>query len=77
MPPIRPSAMAVSGLITESMGAPITGASKVKASICQDRDTSSGSRVRRVGTTAMSSKAYACRARLPRPISICMLTVPA
>ncbi len=57
MPPACPRAIAVSGLITESMGAPITGISNVKASICQEMDTSSGSRVRRSGTTAMSSRA--------------------
>src|SRR5690606_9290641 len=40
-------------------------------------DTSSGLRVRRDGTTAMSSNVYARRARLPRPISMSMLTRPA
>jgi hypothetical protein len=48
--------MALSGDITESIGAAITGRSKWYASICQATDTSSGSRVRREGTTAMSSK---------------------
>jgi hypothetical protein len=35
--------------------------------------TSRGSRVLLEGTIAMSSKPYACRAVLPRPISISML----
>src|SRR5690606_24535862 len=66
--------MAVAGLITESMGAAITGMSNWNASICQLRLTCLGSRVRRDGTTAMSSKEYARRPRLPRPISISLLT---
>ncbi len=60
----------MSGDITESMGAAMTGMSKWYASICQETETSSGSRVRREGTTAMSSKEKARRPRLPRPISI-------
>ena len=48
--------MAVAGLITESIGAARTGMSTWKASICQLTETSSGSRVRRDGTTATSSK---------------------
>jgi hypothetical protein len=51
----RPNAIAVSGDITESMGAANTGMSKRYASICHATDTSSGSRVRRLGTIAMSS----------------------
>ncbi len=47
--------MAVAGLTTPSMAAPITGSSKRKASISQEMSTSSGSRVRRLGTIAMSS----------------------
>jgi hypothetical protein len=47
--------MAVSGLMTESIGAATTGSSKRYASICQATETSSGSRVRRLGTIAMSS----------------------
>jgi predicted dehydrogenase len=62
--------MALAGLTTESMGAAITGISKVSASMLQVSETTSGSRVRRDGTTAMSSNEYALRARLPRPISI-------
>src|SRR6187431_2883588 len=63
-------AIAVAGLTTESMGAAITGMSNVYASIVQLTDTSWGSRVRRLGTIAMSSKAYARLARLARPISM-------
>ena len=48
--------MAVAGLMTESIGAPITGMSNVYASMRQDRLTSLGSRVRRAGTTETSSK---------------------
>jgi len=55
-PPRRPTATAVAGLITESIGAATIGMSKWYASICQPTDTSSGSRVRREGTTATSSK---------------------
>ena len=49
-------AMAVSGEMTLSIGATTNGTSNRYASICQATDTSSGSRVRRLGTTAMSSK---------------------
>src|SRR5690606_37475420 len=59
------------------MGAARIGSSKWYASICQPTDTSSGSRVRRDGTTATSSKENARRPRLPRPISISLLTGPA
>ncbi len=62
-------AMAVAGETTESIGAASTGIAKWYASICQETLTSSGSRVRRLGTTATSSKEYARRPRLPRPIS--------
>ena len=48
--------MAVAGETTESIGAARTGISNRYASICQATDTSSGSRVRRLGTIAMSSK---------------------
>jgi hypothetical protein len=48
--------MADCGDITESIGAAMTGMAKWYASICQETETSSGSRVRRDGTTAMSSK---------------------
>ena len=69
--------IAVRGLITESIGAPSTGISNPNASIDHAVDTSSGLRVRREGTTAMSSNAYARRARLARPSSISMVTRPA
>jgi hypothetical protein len=48
--------MAVAGLIAESMADPIMGKSNLKASSCQLMSTSSGSRVLREGTIAMSSK---------------------
>ena len=62
--------MAVAGLVTPSMAAAISGSSNRKASISQERSTSSGSRVRRLGTMAMSSSPYARRPDLPMPISI-------
>ena len=65
--------MAVAGLTTPSMAAPISGSSKRKASISQEISTSSGSLVRRLGTMAMSSKPYARRPDLPLPISISTL----
>ena len=49
--------LAVRGLTTESIGAPSTGMSNWYASIDHEIDTSSGSRVRRLGTMAMSSNA--------------------
>src|SRR5688572_28396469 len=69
--------IAVWGLTTESIGAPSTGMSNWNASIVQAVETSSGLRVRREGTTAMSSNVYARRARLARPSSMSMLTRPA
>ena len=48
-------AIAVAGLTAESMPAAISGSWKLKASISQEMSTSSGSRVRRLGTMAMSS----------------------
>ncbi len=68
-PPSRPISIAVAGDITESIGAAISGKSKVNASIRQVRLTCSSPRVRREGTIAMSSNANACWARLLRPIS--------
>ena len=62
--------MAVSGETTESIGAAKNGKSNLYASICQVIETSSGSRVRRDGTIAISSNEYAARARLPGPNSI-------
>ena len=55
-PPRFPIAIAVSGETTESIGAAIIGKSNLYASICHDVETSSGSRVRRLGTIAISSK---------------------
>ena len=69
--------MAVSGLITESMGAAIRGKSNSTASIFHDRFTSSGSRVRREGTIATSSSEKALAARLLRPMSYMKLSDPA
>ena len=68
--------MAVAGLMTPSMAEPITGSSKVKASISQEMSTSSGSRVRRLGTMAMSSNPYARRPDLPMPISTSATALP-
>src|SRR3954471_11625056 len=68
--------MAVVGETTETMGAARKGMTKWYASIDQVTDTSSGSRVRRLGTIATSSKAYTRRPRLARPISISILTHP-
>jgi hypothetical protein len=61
--------MAVSGDTTESIGAASIGKSNLYASICQVVETFSGSRVRRLGTIAMSSNEYAVRARFPGAIS--------
>ncbi len=47
--------IAVVGLTTESIGAPSTGMANWNASIVHAVETSSGLRVRRDGTTAMSS----------------------
>ncbi len=48
--------IAVAGLTTPSMAEAMRGRSKLYASISQEISTSSGSRVLRLGTTAMSSK---------------------
>jgi hypothetical protein len=50
------SSAAVPGDTTLSAGDAITGSSNRKASISQPMSTSAGSRVRRLGTMAMSSK---------------------
>ena len=68
--------MAVAGLMTPSMAEPISGRSNVKASISQEMSTSSGSRVRRLGTMAMSSNPYARRPDLPMPISTSATAMP-
>ncbi len=47
--------MAVSGETTPSIADAISGMSNVNASISHEMSTSSGSRVRRLGTMAMSS----------------------
>ncbi len=67
--PSLPIWMTVAGEATESIGAERIGDSNVNASIVHWTETSRGSRVRREGTTAMSSNAYARRPRLPAPIS--------
>ena len=53
--------MAVAGLTTPSIADAMSGSSNRKASISQEMSTSSGSRVRRLGTIAMSSNPYARR----------------
>ena len=68
--PEPPLFLAVAGLTTPSMAAPIKGSSKRKASISHEISTSSGSLVRLLGTIAMSSNPYARRPDLPLPISI-------
>ena len=73
-PPSRPISIAVSGETTESIGAAIIGRSNLYASICHDVDTFSGSRVRRLGTIAMSSNEYAARARFPGANSISFMS---
>ena len=55
MPPCLPISIAVSGETTESIGAASIGISHLYASICHAVETSSGLRVRRLGTIAMSS----------------------
>ena len=54
MPPNLPISIAVSGETTESIGAAIIGISNLYASICHAVETFSGSRVRRLGTIAIS-----------------------
>ena len=63
-------ATAPAGLTAESMAAAIIGRAKVKASISQEMSMSLGSRVRRLGTMAMSSKPQARRPDLPMPMSM-------
>ncbi len=62
--------MAVAGETTPSMAEARRGSSSRYGPSFQPMSTSSASRVRRLGTIAMSSKPYARRAFLPRPISI-------
>ena len=61
--------MAVAGLTTPSIADAIRGRSKEKASTSHEMSTSSGSRVRRLGTMAISSRPYARRPDFPRPTS--------
>ena len=61
--------MAVAGDTTPSIAAAIIGSSNLYASTSHVMSTSSGSRVRRLGTMAMSSNPYARRPDLPIPIS--------
>ncbi len=56
MPPSWPTSIAIFGETTPSIAAPISGRSKWNASMSQEMSMSSGSRVRRLGTIAMSSK---------------------
>src|SRR5947199_2803602 len=69
-PPSLPSAIAVFGETTPSIAEAISGSSSRCGPSFQPMSTSCGSRVRLDGTIAMSSNPYACRAFLPRPISI-------
>ena len=63
----------VSGDTTPSIAEASNGSSSMCGPSRQAMSTSSASRVRRLGTIAMSSKPYARRAFLPRPISISMV----
>src|SRR4051812_10516535 len=69
MPPSSPISIAMRGDTAPSIAEPMTGRSSLNASSSQEMSTSSGSRVRRLGTTAMSSNPYARRPDLPMPIS--------
>ena len=75
-PPRRPISIAVAGLTTPSMAEAMRGSPNLNASISQVMSTSSGSRVRRLGTMAMSSKPYARRPDLPIPISTSAIADP-
>ena len=55
MPPSWPISIAIRGDSAPSIAEPITGSSSLNASSSQVMSTSSGSRVRRLGTMAMSS----------------------
>src|SRR3954449_9648009 len=68
-PPSLPTMPAVRGDTTPSIAAASSGSSKRYGPSVQVMSMSSGSRVRREGTIAMSSKPYARRPFLPRPIS--------
>ena len=61
--------MAVAGETTPSMAEASSGSSNRRPSSSHEVSTSSGSRVRRLGTIAMSSNPYARRPDFPSPIS--------
>ena len=63
---------AVAGETTPSIAEASSGSSNRYGPSVQVMSMSSGSRVRREGTIAMSSKPYARRPFLPRPISTSM-----
>ena len=65
-----PIVRAVAGETTPSIAEASSGSSKRYGPRFHEMSTSSGSRVRREGTIAMSSNPYARRAFFPRPISI-------
>ncbi len=65
-------ATAVAGLTAESIAEANIGISNSHASTSQAMLTSSGSRVRRLGTMAMSSSPQALRPVLPMPMSMSM-----
>ena len=67
--PFSAVSVAVFGDTTPSIADATSGSSNLYASISQVMSTSSGSRVRRLGTIAMSSNPYARRPVLPIPIS--------
>src|SRR6476660_6549305 len=69
-PPSLPSSIATAGETTPSIAEASNGSSSRCGPSFQPMSTSCGSRVRLDGTIAMSSNPYACRAFLPRPISI-------
>src|ERR671915_651940 len=74
-PPSLPRIAAVSGETTPSIAEASSGSSKRYGPSIQLMSMSSGSRVRRDGTIAMSSNPYARRPFLPRPISISKLVL--
>src|SRR5262245_23947050 len=75
-PPSLPSSIAISGETTPSIADASSGSSSRCGPSFQPMSTSCGSRVRRDGTIAMSSKPYACRAFFPIPISISTRYLP-
>src|SRR4051795_1646545 len=71
-PPSLPTMPATCGETTPSIAAASSGSSKRYGPRVHVMSRPSGSRVRRDGTIAMSSKPYARRPFLPRPISTSM-----